>query len=410
MLRFSLDLWEEALEKGVILFLLPPNCTAFLQPIDVGVYGPFKTALYDAINNLLFPASAPREGQPAADGKEAAGDNGREEGSAAIKLKEMLACIFLACNRSLTPHNIRKGFQQTGLWTDDNKISADAIPESVLLHHQVRGFREPAPAAAGREAVRQAPQYIIPDDLKEILWVPTPASVQRAKRLGRVKPTTARAVTKELLAEEEKRQEEAAERKRAAAGRGRGKRKAAPKRKRARAQPIVSSEGEASEPEDSTGSSSDSSASASASTSDDDTGDSSSGSDSSEAEEEPCYYEPASKDDFVAVVLSPDDAKAVGSPYGIGKVLSRPRDEHLWVEWYEQKQPAAGRKRKRNAGTCFVPALRKGKPWTSKVHRGTVLAILGGSLDDNGDFALVADDYEAIQDSLAGYRKRAAQR
>ena len=42
--HISLDLIRTARDSNVILLCLPPNTTHLLQPLDVGVFGPLKTA------------------------------------------------------------------------------------------------------------------------------------------------------------------------------------------------------------------------------------------------------------------------------------------------------------------------------------------------------------------------------
>jgi hypothetical protein len=42
--RFSVRCLQYAMEHGVIVFLLPPHMTDTLQPLDVGIFGPFKVS------------------------------------------------------------------------------------------------------------------------------------------------------------------------------------------------------------------------------------------------------------------------------------------------------------------------------------------------------------------------------
>lgn len=114
-------------------------------------------------------------------------------------------------------------------------MSEAAIPEATLLQHQVRGAGAPVAAAAaeGKERAGRVLQYIIPGELKEILYVPSMGALKRAKRTGRAKPKRARVITAAALAEELKKQEEeAAER-----DPGRRKRKSTAKPKAARKRP-----------------------------------------------------------------------------------------------------------------------------------------------------------------------------
>lgn len=40
-----------ARENGIVLLTLPPHCQHRMQPLDVGVYGPFKSNLKIAFND-----------------------------------------------------------------------------------------------------------------------------------------------------------------------------------------------------------------------------------------------------------------------------------------------------------------------------------------------------------------------
>lgn len=51
--HINIDVIKEAKEKGVVILTFPPHCSHKLQPLDVGVYGPFKTYFKVAQNNWL---------------------------------------------------------------------------------------------------------------------------------------------------------------------------------------------------------------------------------------------------------------------------------------------------------------------------------------------------------------------
>lgn len=56
-------------------------------------------------------------------------------------------------------------------------------------------------------------------------------------------------------------------------------------------------------------------------------------------DDEAVSFEPVQKGEFVAAVLTPEYAKLVDSPYGIGKVLAVRRDK-VTVRWYQRLQGA----------------------------------------------------------------------
>lgn len=85
---------------------------------------------------------------------------------------------------------------------------------------------------------------------------------------------------------------------------------------------------------------------------------------------EPAYFEPTRKGDFVAVVLSADDAKALGSPYGIGRVRGK-----VMSAWNGMSGPNNARWLLASAsgGThCsyeYVPAVRGGSGGPASTRR-----------------------------------------
>jgi hypothetical protein len=44
---------EYAKNNGIVLLTFPPNCSHFLQPLDVSVFGPFKRALRNSHNDWI---------------------------------------------------------------------------------------------------------------------------------------------------------------------------------------------------------------------------------------------------------------------------------------------------------------------------------------------------------------------
>ena len=95
---------EYAIENGIVIVTLPPHTTAKLQPLDVGVFGPFKTHLRALQNDfhLMNPNKPITEHH----------------------LPE-LACK--AWIRACTPTNILSAFRATGIWPIDRNIFPDDV-------------------------------------------------------------------------------------------------------------------------------------------------------------------------------------------------------------------------------------------------------------------------------------------
>lgn len=104
---------KEAVKNQVIVLKLPPNSTHFLQPLDVGVYGPTKTA-WEAIlvkfarQNLGVPLS-----------------------------KELFPSLLKALweSPSLGESNVKAGFRRCGVMPLDASVIPVSIYESSELFH-----------------------------------------------------------------------------------------------------------------------------------------------------------------------------------------------------------------------------------------------------------------------------------
>ena len=92
-------------EMGIYLFVLPPNTTHVLQPLDVGVFGPFKKALYANIQEwmLAHPYRL-------------------------LQRHELPGMICQTLKQSMTDDTIVKAFRKCGIFP----LSADAVKLSVI--------------------------------------------------------------------------------------------------------------------------------------------------------------------------------------------------------------------------------------------------------------------------------------
>lgn len=95
----SIDL---AKENGVTLLTLPPHCSNRLQPLDVSVYGPFKSYYNSALDSWLQR----HPGKP-------------------IDIYHVAECVNVAFEKSMTPKNIISGFKNTGIFPFDQNIFTD---------------------------------------------------------------------------------------------------------------------------------------------------------------------------------------------------------------------------------------------------------------------------------------------
>ena len=121
-----------ARENNIILFVLPPHTSHLLQPLDVGVFGPFKHYYHSECSMFLHK------------------NIGR-----VITRYDIAALACKAYLKATTPQTVQNAFKKTGVYP----LKQDAIPEEALYTAEV--FREKNPVEkvkvlkGGREEVQK---------------------------------------------------------------------------------------------------------------------------------------------------------------------------------------------------------------------------------------------------------------
>ena len=96
------DLLIKAHKHDVFVYCLPPHCTHQLQPLDVGIFGPFQSAFADAVDKFV-----------------------EERGSGLTKAA--FVTIYLDTrDKTFTQSTISKAFRKCGI----NPLNPDIFPES----------------------------------------------------------------------------------------------------------------------------------------------------------------------------------------------------------------------------------------------------------------------------------------
>lgn len=91
-----------AKENGVTVLTVPPHSTGKLQPLDVGIFGPFKTAYNHAVDNWML----------------------RNPGKT-FSIYEVAGCVREAHMKAMTPGNICAAFKATGIFPFDRNVFTD---------------------------------------------------------------------------------------------------------------------------------------------------------------------------------------------------------------------------------------------------------------------------------------------
>lgn len=114
--HISTSLIEWAKSHNIILFVLPAHTSHLLQPLDVGVFGPFKKYYYSECATYM-----------------------RENIGQKITKYEMCELSGKAYLKSMTPVNITSSFRRAGIFP----LNRDAVPKEKLFASE--GFRDETP-------------------------------------------------------------------------------------------------------------------------------------------------------------------------------------------------------------------------------------------------------------------------
>ncbi|XP_047033430.1 uncharacterized protein LOC124639949 [Helicoverpa zea] len=108
--HLSIEALDLAKESGVTVLTLHPHTSARLQPLDVGIHGPFKTFYYSAMSSWML----------------------RNPGCP-VTIYDVGALIGQAFAKSMTPSNIIQAFRKTGIFPFDRYVFTDEdfAPSSV---------------------------------------------------------------------------------------------------------------------------------------------------------------------------------------------------------------------------------------------------------------------------------------
>lgn len=88
--------------NGIVLLTIPPHTSHRLQPLDVAVYGPFKSYYNQACDDFMinYPGQV-------------------------IALKDIARLVGIAHQRAFTPGNITKGFSRTGICPYNSQLFSE---------------------------------------------------------------------------------------------------------------------------------------------------------------------------------------------------------------------------------------------------------------------------------------------
>lgn len=114
--HLSIETLDLAKKSGIVVLTLPPHTTAKLQPLDVGLNGPFKVYYNSAIESWLLR----NPGKP-------------------MTIYSVAECVGIAYQKAMTPVNISQAFRKCGIFPFDPNIftEIDFLPSTVTDRPEV---------------------------------------------------------------------------------------------------------------------------------------------------------------------------------------------------------------------------------------------------------------------------------
>lgn len=100
--HLSIEVLDLAKENGITILTIPPHSSAKLQPLDVGVFGPFTSAYNAALYSWML----------------------RHPGKT-MTIYEVAYCVGEAHLKAMSPNNIISAFKKTGIYPFDDQIFTD---------------------------------------------------------------------------------------------------------------------------------------------------------------------------------------------------------------------------------------------------------------------------------------------
>ncbi|GBN11660.1 hypothetical protein AVEN_102860-1 [Araneus ventricosus] len=150
----SLEVIMFCRENAIVLLTFPSHCSHKLQPLDVSVYGSFKTVLKIEFNDWLTTNAGKR-----------------------ISVYEIAELSAIAYYQTFTIRNIRSGFSKPGIWPFSRNVFAENDFLADIMTDQKA--EEDIPSISGHFTETNAQAETVDDDLNSnvISTCPMPESI-----------------------------------------------------------------------------------------------------------------------------------------------------------------------------------------------------------------------------------------
>lgn len=174
---------DYAREHGVTIFTFPPHCTHKLQPLDIGIFGPFKTYYDNAINswmmsNLEVPV-----------------------------IYHIAGFVREALSKAATSQNIIKSFEKPGIFPFNNSVfqESDHVMATVTeqpdpneatisnsneiqesdVQTELQSESNRSDLAIAEPSLSNCSTFISPTDFKEYPKIQTRQKIRKPRRKGK---------------------------------------------------------------------------------------------------------------------------------------------------------------------------------------------------------------------------------
>lgn len=175
--HISIEAINLAKENGIVMFTFPPHTSHKLQPLDRGVFGPFKKCYNAAATNWLQT----HPGKP-------------------ITIYDVAELTGIAYPRGFTPINIQSGFRASGIWPfnenifgEDEFFSSNVTDRPLTTH--ITGNCKYLPGSSKDESLAaitnpQVRTIQTPEQLRPFPKAAPRANTNRGRKAGKLRVLT----------------------------------------------------------------------------------------------------------------------------------------------------------------------------------------------------------------------------
>lgn len=159
--HISIEAISFAKAHGIVLLTFPPHCSHRLQPLDIGVYGPFKSAIKIAFNDWM-----------------------RSNPGKAITIYNVAELANKAFNKTFTFANITSSFKKSGIWPINSLIFTDEDFGAAFVTDQPEALPHPSQEDVPQPQTVSSTTEITPETVRPFQKA-GPRNAQKRRKRGK---------------------------------------------------------------------------------------------------------------------------------------------------------------------------------------------------------------------------------